>query len=529
MALKVIFSLSIDQLGWDGSYYYDIARNIRDGYGFRTNLSLYHQGMPYFPHPTPVYPLWPRILGYWGGYFNLYQLSIWFPTILYFATLFMVYQLVKKIVPEIVYQNDHLVVRLQHVAVLMVGLHFPYFESTSRPYTEGISFFLFFLFLYRFQNISKKYGFISLLEAGAWCALLFMCRSQFFILLLSIITFYLILFFLQKRIKPLFLIMSFCIGFLSTYLPQTLYLIQETGRVDIASILLFDQYQATEALSKVVVRKEYANFFECMAYKFYGFLIAFFPWGKYSYSGVFYGLQYSIVLACICILSKYKHKGALSSMASQLRRYCLDPKNHFKAVFILFSIFSFISIQMLHKNIWSTWNFASRHGFVVSFLIFVSFAYIFKFARSKEIKKAARLIILLGAVIGFSNVVFQTQTKLFFTKTLYEKRRHLIDWVNGEASNTKKNEMIKNLTLAMYNPQWLVPYTDNVGFHWIYDKTSEQELKKIFGSFKTDYLLLDEQEYEIYREKIKGFDRMFIPYKQGISGFSIFRYNTEPF
>ena len=54
--LKVPLSVdNYDQqsMSVDGGYYMDIAQNIRDGLGFVSDVSPFHQGLPDFPHPTP--------------------------------------------------------------------------------------------------------------------------------------------------------------------------------------------------------------------------------------------------------------------------------------------------------------------------------------------------------------------------------------------------------------------------------------------------------------------------------------------
>ena len=66
LGLKLAFNPGIGRNSLDGDFYYQIARNVQEGRGLKTNLSLYHQGIKSFPQKTNMAPLWPLTLGYSG-------------------------------------------------------------------------------------------------------------------------------------------------------------------------------------------------------------------------------------------------------------------------------------------------------------------------------------------------------------------------------------------------------------------------------------------------------------------------------
>ena len=55
---KVCYNPTLDRRSLDGNYYYQIARHIAEGNGFRTSVSLYHQGLRTLPAPATIYPAW---------------------------------------------------------------------------------------------------------------------------------------------------------------------------------------------------------------------------------------------------------------------------------------------------------------------------------------------------------------------------------------------------------------------------------------------------------------------------------------
>ena len=89
--LKIRHNLRDFTVGYDGGLYTDIAENIKDGRGFVTDLSLYHLGYTYFPHPTAVQPIWPLLYGEAAKILPLQIAGVWLPTISYLVALAFAY------------------------------------------------------------------------------------------------------------------------------------------------------------------------------------------------------------------------------------------------------------------------------------------------------------------------------------------------------------------------------------------------------------------------------------------------------
>ena len=78
-----------------------------------------------------------------------------------------------------------------------------------------------------------------------------------------------------------------------------------------------------------------------------------------------------------------------------------------------------------------------------------------------------------------------------------------------------------------HEPQLMAPYIPDVGFHWIYEKTTLEDVKIMFDELGADYLLFCPKETSDwkFREKIHKFYVAFEPMKK-LSKFWIFVRNN---
>lgn len=155
LALKLSQATTEPAYGPDASYYYDIAAHVRDGHGLVTDVSLFNAGYEHFPHPTAVYPLWPLVLGLVGGSCRLSQVAaIRLPTLFYFAAIVLAYRLARRVAPDPLFPETWPVLHAGHVAAAVVALTNAMFLHTSKPFTEGLGYFLLLLALTRAERLS---------------------------------------------------------------------------------------------------------------------------------------------------------------------------------------------------------------------------------------------------------------------------------------------------------------------------------------------------------------------------------------
>ncbi|HEX2061557.1 MAG TPA: hypothetical protein VHK90_12525 [Thermoanaerobaculia bacterium] len=165
-AAKLAYLPGTGPFGTDGSFYVNVARNVQEGIGLKTNVSLYHYGQTELPTRTPlIYPLWPLLLGFAGRAIGLLAAVNYLPPLFYVLDLILVYMLVNRLAPsDSIFTHGHLF-------ALLLGVNVQFFGTTSFPYTEGLGFFFALLALIA---LDRRWG----AAAGLLCGLALLTRTQ---------------------------------------------------------------------------------------------------------------------------------------------------------------------------------------------------------------------------------------------------------------------------------------------------------------------------------------------------------------
>ncbi len=480
-------------MGIDGSYYYDVARNISHGLGFTTNISLYHQGMHHFPHSTPIYPIWPRLLGYLSYVIPLHKLAHILPAFLYCLFLVQMRYVAHQTYHKIFVSMQGYRIYVADLFLLMIGLHPIFFEVTSKPYTEALSFLIFAFFAGRCMVIFKKVTILKSLEIGMWCSVLMQIRSQFVVLPVSLILLYIVLMFRQNYERKIY---RYCMhigllltGLLLLYIPQLVYLDIYLGQINLATLLFFDRFQVDPFLSPIISFVSYSNIFEWLYYKLYGFFLAF-SWDKqYSYVYAFHGFQYSIIGLLLFIMRPHNFKRCMSHLKTLLQ----DEKKIFILFCVIFALLEFASIHLIHKKVWSTWNFNTRHAIVCVFAIYIAFAYLFDQMKNKIV---LRLLIIIPISLGFWSIGKKVQHTVLYPYSYASNKQNLIQWIK------QKGDYKNDIHIAMYSPQKLARFTENTHYSWIHKETTQEDIRLLFKKYAVDYMLLTKQEYVYFRKNM---------------------------
>ena len=95
--LKIGYETGVGPYGLDAGFYFQLARNVSQGEGVVSNVSLYHEGLATFPQRVMIYPLWPLVLGGIGGLIGLYRAAEMLPELLYLLDLVLLYLLSNRI------------------------------------------------------------------------------------------------------------------------------------------------------------------------------------------------------------------------------------------------------------------------------------------------------------------------------------------------------------------------------------------------------------------------------------------------
>ncbi|HVR41673.1 MAG TPA: hypothetical protein VMU84_21430, partial [Thermoanaerobaculia bacterium] len=82
----------------DGSFYVNAARNVEEGVGLKTNVSMYHRGNLVLPTRSRlIYPLWPLLLGYTGRAIGLVRAINVLTPLFYLIDLILLYVVVRRL------------------------------------------------------------------------------------------------------------------------------------------------------------------------------------------------------------------------------------------------------------------------------------------------------------------------------------------------------------------------------------------------------------------------------------------------
>ncbi len=162
----------------DGGFYADIAAHVRDGQGLVSSCSVLHAAYPRFPFPTAVYPLWPFLFGMLAKVMPIVDAGKWLATACYFATLVFAYLWGNALYPKPLLPRVMPGFNAGHLIALMFGLQDFFFQFTSFPYTEGLSFALACAALWRMTRLLPKPTWLGGLEVGVWLGLVILARYQ---------------------------------------------------------------------------------------------------------------------------------------------------------------------------------------------------------------------------------------------------------------------------------------------------------------------------------------------------------------
>lgn len=371
VAAKFSTNAVMVDLGVDGSYYMDVADHVRQGLGVRTEVSLYHQGMIGFPHPTPVYPLWPMLLGWVARVSSLESAAVWLPTGLYFASLLLGYVWAKMMSDRPIFPGIWEVPHAGHLLVLALGLNDLYFEHSSKPYTEPMAFVFLFAALIRFRGYFAGPTLMRGLEAGVWLAVLLLIRSQMIVTAAGFFGAAGLRFLFPPSNEPrsraalglLGGIAGYCLGLL----PQILFLRSFIPNAGFRDLLRFDAWQANTQLPVLNLLVPTDGLWGWIVDRSQGFGLAFSESSSFSFQVSCSYYYLALPIAGLLLTWDSLRAGLATSVGDLWARLRRDGFNY-HWFFVLFSVGWWLSLHILHKAYFTEWNFGMRHALPCLFL-----------------------------------------------------------------------------------------------------------------------------------------------------------------
>jgi hypothetical protein len=501
--------------GVDGGLYTDIAEHIRDGDGIVTDVSPYHHGYPAFPHLTAIYPLWPLVYGHLGRYMPMRTAGVWAPTLGYFVALFFAYLWAApwgwpgrgRSAERGSGPADHAAapddvrasrpgngvrgiasraisgVNPGHALVLFLGLNGKFFAYTSLPYTEGLGYALLFACLWRFRRIGGSASLGHAVEMGIWLAALMLVRSHFLVVALAA--------FLalawgawSSKEKRGWLRLTLAIAvFVAAMVPWYVHIATFIPEGRLTAMFRYDQARVNDLLSpfRAVVPSDGVGAF--LRDRLAGLGIAFSPSSASSYISNFHGLPYAFLLFFIW---------AIAGRLSRLRPRSPQDKgkgqkgwDFERAFVILFSAGSFASLQLMHMDVAQPWLFSHRHALLMIVPFFLAWLLL---AGSRRL-----LWTTAAAVIGVYTVgasYWDCRNASVEDELAAERTKPVARWLAERAPGVRPLVIVAKGLL----PQLLAPQVRGVGFHGVYDGTTERDYRVLVEQLGASLIILEDRD-----------------------------------
>jgi hypothetical protein len=533
--------------GVDGGLYTNIAEHVRDGDGIVTDVSLYHHGYAFFPHPTAIYPIWPLVYGYLSRLAPMRITGVWIPTLGYLAALVFAYlwagslslgrlfcplgrredprgepaaSLAPRSKREAGEASRRLFARIVsgfnpgHILVLFLGLNGKFFTYTSLPYTEGLGYTLFFAGLWRFHKIGQTASFAHAAEMGGWLAALMLIRSQFLVVVLATLLALLWTAVRLKTPRAWFRLGLTTVVFVALLLPWFVHISSFVPNGRIKAMFRYDQARASDDLSpyRMMAASDGLNgeFKDLLL----GIQVAFSPTNDSSYFSNFHGLVLALPVFLTLLIA--------TILGSRLPRPHRDVQGLVEGqgfegrFFLLLSAGSFASLQLMHVDLDLPWLFNQRHATILIVPLFMM--WLMGVLSNRRIPATAMILIAVFTILpGFLDC-WNAKADVAMAA---ERLRPLSRWLSKYEQGREDSVIVAGGSL----PQLLAPFASRVGFHGVYWGTTERDLHTLFEKFGGELLILEDRDIRghlVFRGVRREWFSSYFEEKTSFSGYVIF-------
>jgi hypothetical protein len=560
LALAVLVPLKLwatwrsDDYGVDGAYYLEVARHVRDGEGLVTNVALFHHGYPSFPHPTPIYPVWPLVLGHLGRIMPIDVAATWGPALMWLVFLLGAFHLVRVVLPERLAElhvgavspsaassspgptpagagATGVPVHAGHLFLLVMGMNEHVFRHTTRPYTEGLAFLALLAAFWRLRVFFRELPSaraaplaLRALEVGAWLGFLVLNRSQFVIIGMGVIVCLAWTALTARRAVLVALLAPVAAGTAAALAPWYLWLRTWAGDIGPSHLLDFQEFAARTDLSPVSVLVKNDGPLDLLLDRLHGVGIGFDPYSDWSYAQNFGMVQWALPIWLI-----YAAHDALAARAAgvspgaSLRKalrtawaWLSEPGRAFQVFLLVYATGWFVSLHLLHKANFADWNFGLRHA-LPAFPLF------------------------LAALVGLlrRGGAARTVAWALVAMSVFRLGEGLVDAVHGTHMSTRNRNLTQSalpwldaqkaldpdLRIAVADPwpQLLGRFSSGVGIHWVHAGTTEKDFEVFFGPLACDYLLVPTSLRRVWSDRQASFDAQFEPVPGAPEGWIVYR------
>jgi len=473
--LKLNFNPGLGRPCLDGDYYFQIARNVAEGNGLATNLSLYNQGIKEFPHKINQSPVWPLTMGYLGKIFDLERVAVILPEIIYLFDLVLLYFLTLRLMRRWGAETNRILfivngrfLDVGHIMVALFGANCIFFEFTSLPYTEAMAFMFFFMAVLAADLAAERHSVKLAMLAGALAAIDFLTRTQMAGLVIAVPLVFAIVGVRNRR----FLAMAGAAAAASVIvvLPWVAWVASWAeikgwtafaGMGDMRELPALNMFRQTVIASglgeKLDVLKD-------------GLSIAFSTKDGNSYFFSFGWIIYTVPIALLAVLSD------LSELKRILRR-AVSPEGCFVFILVLSTLAMLGPLHIEKKQFFKTWLFGWRHGLPFAVLVVIATTYLL--VGKQKLGRAIAVLLLVGSFLHNWDGLDRLFDKKYISGPSGPEAS-LVRWLDSQ--NPKP-------TVITTHSQILSAFSRSY-FHWIDCKVPSAHTLALLEEGNADYVLV---------------------------------------
>lgn len=457
-SVKLWHSVGTGPFGLDGAFYVNVARNVQEGAGLVTNVSLYHEGHLELPARTRlIYPLWPAVLGHTARLIGLFPAIAVLPKLLFFVNLLLFYRL-----------GNLLAVRMNradltesiftpgHLLVILLAANSYFFAVTVQPYTDALGLALVFATLLLLDRaVTTDHEGKARLVAGASgliAGLALLTRTQSMILLVAAAAALLWAVFCDRRMFGRVAAFAVVSGVLVATWYFGFHTIEHTR-----AAIGYDRMWAEPGTSGEWLRQRFA-----------GLVTSLNPFSRFSY---FHSLGAAIVLPLLAAPLAFREW-------LRRRRLCASAESVLPAVTILAGLGFFFVLNLFHHRpgFFLPWLFGYRHALPVVLLIAPAIVYLM--GRARPLRIATLVIVAVSALAGFASIVRIATHPEVAAPTAAEQL--LARWVA---------EQPRRPVLLTTHAQQLGVYT-RANLHWTLCDTAPEQTRDMLEKLPIDHVVL---------------------------------------
>ncbi|HET8796371.1 MAG TPA: hypothetical protein VFO89_01700 [Thermoanaerobaculia bacterium] len=446
--------------GADGSFYANAARNVEEGAGLVTDVSMYHSGIRELPTPSRlIYPLWPLLAGYAARLLGLHPALNFLPPFFYLLSLLLLYLIASRLgaragLPDGAWLTP------AHLLVLFLGLNFQFFGPTTYPYTEGLGFCLAFASLLLLDVALRRNAILWSVLAAVAAGLALLTRSQLVIIGLSLLVVVAWTAISDRKHTAAAVAYAAAFAAMGAYWYFAVYHVVENPRVELSGEFRMWVEPSTTA--------------DWWRARFEGVLVSFSPRHPNSYFQAFQ-TAFLLPMAAIPI--------ALGQwIRRRPRALRLSPHSTLAAACVLVALAGYASLNLFHQDssFFVPWLFGYRHGLPLVFGIAVAAVYLWM--RGPLARGATIAALAFAAIIGTRAIVPYITSPPAASPT--ESEAQLVRWLDASP---------RRPVLLAVRAQHLSVYT-HTGIHWTLCRTSPDLTREMLAKLPIDYVIVYDDE-----------------------------------